>query len=193
MFLLDLALKFWKPIAGIVIVLAIVLALGAMKRSYDDGKRAEGAKPVQEMHDAYVKAARERTTAITLAWDVKRVEAEQAGKVADDERAKRMAESKVRLAALPPAVAAVVVPAAALSVLDNAIDAGSAAPAPGPAGEAPAAAPAVAETAAQPDGTVGLLIEWGALAVAKYDECRDLLTGWQTFYRGLQTAQGASP
>ena len=196
MFLLDLALKFWKPLAGIVICIAIALALGAMKRSYDDGKREEGAKPVRAELVALQKqvtAAQERASALALQWDQQRQVAEAAGKERDDERAKRMAESKVRLAALPPAVAAVVVPAAALSVLDNAIDAGSAAPAPGPAGEAPAAAPAVAETAAQPDGTVGLLIEWGALAVAKYDECRDLLTGWQTFYRGLQTAQGASP
>ena len=193
MFLLDLALKFWKPLAMFVAALAIALALAAMKRSYDDGKRAEGAKPVQAAFDAYVETARKRTTEITLAWDAKRIEAEQAGKVADEERAKLFAESKMRAQALPPAVAAVVVPAAALGVLDAAIDAGSAAPTPGPAGAPPAATPAAAETAAQPDGTVGLLIEWGAMAVAKYDECRDLVTGWQAFYRGLQAAQVPEP
>ena len=193
MFLLDLALKFWKPLALFVAAMAIALALGAMKRSYDDGKRAEGAKPVQAAFDAYVETARKRTTEITLAWDAKRIEAETAGKVADDERAKRFAESKKRAQALPAAVAAVVVPAAALGVLDAAIDAGSAAPTPGPAVAPPAATPAVAETAAQPDGTVGLLIEWGAMAVAEYDRCRDLLTGWQTFYRGLQAAQVPEP
>ena len=47
MFLLDLALKFWKPLAGIVLCIAIALALGSMKRSYDDGKREEGAAPVE--------------------------------------------------------------------------------------------------------------------------------------------------
>ena len=176
-------------------VALIGLWFGAVgiKHTYDDGKRAEGAKPVQERFDVYVKAARERTSAITLAWDQKRIEAEQAGKVADEERAKLFAESKMRAQALPAAVAAVVVPAAALGVLDAAIDAGSAAPTPGPAGAPPAATPAAAETAAQPDGTVGLLIEWGAMAVAKYDECRDLVTGWQAFYRGLQAAQVPEP
>lgn len=186
---LDLALRFWKPLAGIVIVLAIVLALGAMKRSYDDGKRAEGAKPVQAAFDAYVKAAQERTTAITLAWDAKRIEAEQAGKVADDERAKRMAESQKRLAALPPAVAAVIVPGRALSLLDDAIRASDSPTPAGPAAvpvESPAATPVAAP---EQDGTVGLLTAWGLDVVRLYDACREQVTGWQAFYKGLQVAQ----
>ena len=148
MFLLDLALKFWKPLAGIVLCIAIALALGAMKRSYDDGKREEGAAPIRAEFKAYKDAAMARTTAITLAWDAKRIEAEQAGKVADDERAKRMAESKVRLAALPAAVAAAPVDARAVSLLNDAIAGQQPAPA-GPAAEPEPAAAAVAQGADQ--------------------------------------------
>lgn len=193
MFLLDLALKFWKPIAGIVLCIAIILALGAMKRSYDDGKREEGAAPVRAEFAAYVETARKRTTAITLAWDQKRIEAETAGKVADNERAKRMAESKVRLAALPPAVAAVVVPGRALSLLDDAIRASDPTLAAGPAAapvESPAAAPVAAP---ERDGTVGLLTAWGLDVVRLYDACREQVIGWNAFYRGLQAAQVPEP
>lgn len=193
MFAVDLALRFWKPIAIGLAVLAIVLAAGALKRGYDDGKRAEGAAPVQEMHDAYVKAARERTTAITLAWDQKRIEAEAAGKAADDERARRIAESKKRAAALPAAVAAVVVPAAALELLDDAIRTSDRAETPGSAGAPVENPPAVTPAAAEPDGTVGLLTAWGLEVVALYDACRDQVTGWQGFYRGLQAAQTPEP
>lgn len=190
---LDLALRFWKPLAGIVIVLAIVLALGAMKRSYDDGKRAEGAKPVQAAFDAYVKAAQERTTAITLAWDAKRIEAEQAGKVADDERAKRMAESQKRLAALPPAVAAVVVPGGVRMLLNDAIDSAAAPPA---VASAPIeAAPAVAESPASDraaDTTIGQLAEWGAEVINVCAVYRDRALALVQFYESLRESQGQS-
>lgn len=192
-FALDLALKFWKPLAGIVLCVAIALALGAMKRSYDDGKREEGAAPIRAEFAAYKDAAMARTTAITLAWDQKRIEAETAGKVADDERAKRMAESQKRLAALPAAVAAVVVPGRALSLLDDAIRASNPAPAAGPAAapvESPAAAPVAAP---EQDGTVGLLTAWGLDVVRLYDACREQVIGWQAFYRGLQAAQVLEP
>ena len=193
MFLLDLALKFWKPLALFVAALAIALALGAIKRSYDDGKREEGAAPVRAEFEAYKKTAMERTSAITLAWDAKRIEAEQAGKVADDERAKRFAESKKRAQALPPAVAAVVVPGRALSLLDDAIRASDPAPIAGPA-VAPVESPAAAPVAApEQDGTVGLLTAWGLDVVRLYDACREQVIGWQAFYAGLQAAQTPEP
>ena len=210
MFLLDLALKFWKPLAGVVLCIAIALALGAMKRSYDDGKREEGAAPIRAEFKAYKDAAMARTTAITLAWDQKRIEAEQAGKVADDERARRIAESKVRLAALPAAVAAAPVDARAVSLLNDAIAGQQPAPA-GPAAEPEPATAAVAQGADQQreqmhplgdrpgDGlhdngtTVGLLTGWALEAIRLYDQCREQVIGWQAFYRGLQAAQGAEP
>ena len=211
---MDVALavlaKIWKPLAIVGAVLILWFGLLAIKHSYDDGKRAEGALPVQEMHDAYVKAARERTTAITLAWDAKRIEAETAGKVADDERARRIAESKVRLAALPAAVAAAPVDARAVSLLNDAIAGQQPAPA-GPAAEPEPAAAAVAQGADQqreqmhPPGdrpgdglhdngtTVGLLTGWALEAIRLYDQCREQVIGWQAFDRGLQAAQGAEP
>lgn len=182
-------LTWWRPIAAAVALVALYLAVVGLKHSYDEGKRDEGRAEVQAKFDAYVTAAMERTSAITLAWDAKRIEAETAGKVADDERAKRFAESKMRAQALPAAVAAVVVPAAALGVLDDAIRASDRAETPGSAG-APVENPAAATPAAtEPDGTVGLLTAWGLEVVALYDACRDQVTGWQTFYRGLQAAQ----
>lgn len=213
---MDVALavlaKIWKPLAIVGTVLILWFGMLAIKHSYDDGKREEGAAPVRAEFAAYVETARKRTTAITLAWDQKRIEAEAAGKVADDERAKRMAESKVRLAALPPAVAAVPVDARAVSLLNDAIAGQQPAPA-GPAAEPEPAAAAVAQGADQqreqmhPPGdrpgdglhdngtTVGLLTGWALEAIRLYDACRAQVTGWQAFYRNLQDAQqqGASP
>lgn len=186
-------LTWWRPIAAAVALVALYLAVVGLKHSYDEGKRDEGRAEVQAKFDAYVTAAMERTSAITLAWDAKRIEAETAGKVADDERAKRFAESKMRAQALPAAVAAVVVPAPAVGVLQRAIDDSAAAT--GPARESEPAHPIAAE---HPDdtgaaSTVGLLTAWGLEVVRLYDACRDQVTGWQAFYQGLQAAQEPTP
>ena len=190
-------LTFWKPIAGLVALLALGLAIMAVKHSYDDGKREEGAAPVRAEFDAYRKAATERTTAITLAWDQKRIAAETAQKGLDDERANRLADASKRAQALPAAVAAVVVPAAALSVLDDAIRASDQPAATGSAGGIVEARPAPAAAAPDParngDGNVGLLVQWGVLVSAMYDACRDQVTGWQRFYADLRAAQPAEP
>ena len=41
--------------------------------------------------------------------------------------------------------------------------------------------------------TVGLLTGWALEAIRLYDQCREQVTGWQAFYRGLQAAQWAEP
>lgn len=190
---LSLALRFWKPIAGALLVLAVVLAIGAAKHSYDSARRDEGRAEVQAKFDAYVAAARERATALALAWDEQRQAADAAERELDDERTKRRAATVAEVAALPPDVARAPVPAVALGVLDDAIAASNAAAAAGSAGqpdEAPAAAPADSPVSPGGDGQLGPLIGWAATVIDLYDQCRAQVSGWARFYAGLRGAGG---
>lgn len=189
---LALLAKIWKPLAIVAAVAILWFGLLAVKHSYDDARRAEGAAPALKQLTALqdqVKAAQDRASALALQWDTERQKAEAAAKGMDDERSKRLAEAQIRVKALPAVVAAVVVPAAALGVLDDAIRASEPVPAPGPAREPEQARPVAATAAPDADGTLGPLIQWGAQVVTLYDACRDQVHGWQAFYRGLQAAQ----
>lgn len=186
-----LLLRFWKPLAGVVLLLAVVLAVLSWKHGYDEARRGEGRAEVQAQFDAYVQAARERSTALALAWDQQRQAAEQAGKDLADERTARAADNAAHLAALPDAVARAPVPAAALDVLDRAVAASNAAAPAGPAVEPDRAAPAASGGAADVDGQLGPLIGWAASVIDLYDQCRARVAGWAAFYAGLQAAQPA--
>jgi hypothetical protein len=73
---IELAIKFWKPIAAIVGVLILLASFFALKHSYDEGRRDEGRAEVQAKFDAYVNESRERSSALALQWDQQRQAAE---------------------------------------------------------------------------------------------------------------------
>lgn len=183
---MNLLVAFWRPILAVVTILALALALAGLKSSYDKRKRAEGAAPVIAEFAAYKAAAAAETAAITLKWDQERIKAETAGKVAADERRKRLQDASKRAQALPPAVAGVVIPAVALGVLDDALDGSRSAEIARPAeplADHPAPAPA--------DSTVGLMVGWAVQVIDLYDACREQVIGWQQFYSGLKSAEFA--
>ena len=150
--------------------------------------REEGRMEVRAEWDLDKVARRKLVTEITLAWNDQRIAAEAAEKERDEERAKRIATATIRAKTLAPEVAGVVVPGAALRVLDVAI-----ADSPAFAGTADHAyktpPAATAATADDSDGTVGALTEWGVRVIGLYDACRDMVTAWQAFYAGLQKDQ----
>lgn len=187
-----LLFRFWKPLAGALLALAVVLAVLSAKHSYDDGRRDEGRAEIQAKFDAYVTAARERATALALAWDQQRQAADAAERELDDARSQRRAAAVAQVAALPPDVARAPVPAAAFGVLDAAVAASNAAAVAGPAGQsdAPGAAPAAGPANDGRDGQVGALIGWAAAVVDLYDQCRAQVNGWVRFYDGLRAAGG---
>ena len=90
-------IAFWKPIAGILLIVAIVATLGWAKNSYDEGKRDEGRTEVQGKWDADRTARIKRTTEITL---------ELSGKLmaAKDAAAKREGEVNARFQTLAATV-----------------------------------------------------------------------------------------
>lgn len=183
---------FWKPIALIVGIAALWFGVMALKHSYDEGKRDEGRAEVRAELDAYKAAAMERTSAITLAWDQQRQATEAAAKGLDDERSKRLADSRDRVRTLPPTVAAVVVPPRAASLLNDAIAASNQPAAAGPAFAPVESRPAAAASTddRQSDAsTVGQVTAWAVEVIALYSACRDQVAGWIAFYAGLRAAQ----
>ncbi len=182
-------LAFWKPIAGIVGVLILLVGLLALKHSYDEGKRDEGRAEIQAKFDAYVQESTKQVAAVTAKWDQQRQAAETAAEGLANERSKRAAEAQIRVRALPHAVAAVVVAPAAVDILRDAIDASNQPTTTRPADQPVEARPTAA---ADPDDgatTVGRLSEWALQVISQYSECRDQVHGWIAFYTGLQAAQ----
>jgi len=53
-------LMFWKPIAGVLLVIALVAAVGLTKHRYDEGRRDEGRVEVQAKWDAAIVVQKER-------------------------------------------------------------------------------------------------------------------------------------
>ncbi len=178
-----------SPLGGLLLKVGAVLALAGLAwwawEHYVVGHyEAIGAARVQAKWDADSARRIKATTDITLLWNDKRIAADKLQEERDSERAKRteMAASAARN--LPAAVSSVVVPRAAVGVLNNAI--GDTAPTAGPAGQ-PAKEPAA--TAESADSTVGLLTQWGVQCIAAYEEARGMVTGWQAFYSSLRAAQ----
>jgi hypothetical protein len=100
----------------------------------------------------------------------------------------RIAQDRVR--ALPPSVAAAVVPAAAANVVRDAIASANDQRTPaGPAVEPDKARPSVAADTDRADSTAGQLTAWAVEVIGLYASCRDQVDGWITFYAGLQSAQ----
>ena len=192
---IDLALRFWKPLAIGLAVLAIVLAVGALKRSYDDGKRAEGAKPVQEMHDAYVKRAQDRATELALLWDQKRQQADQFAQERDHAIAEKLAAAKRAAATLPPAIAAAVVPADVVRLLNDpgpAADPADVARPAEPTPRADAAVPGPADPAGE-ESNFGLMVETWRTARVLYEACVERVDQITAFYDSLRAAQPPTP
>ncbi len=167
---------------GIVLALAVAAAWfwHLATKHYEDIGRAE----VQLKWDQDTARRIKQTSDMALLWNDKRIAADKLQEERDSERAKRteMAASAARN--LPAAVSGVVVPRAAVGVLNNAI--GDTAPTAGPAGEPAKESAATAESA---DSTVGLLTQWGVQCIAAYEEARGMVTGWQAFYSSLRAAQ----
>jgi len=183
---MSFLLAFWKPIAALVVVALLAVAVIAWKHSYDEARRDEGRGEVQEKWDQAKAAALKANTEQEQRWASERDARVKAEQERDDERTKRATEAANAAKSLPAADARVRVARSAVRVLNNAIDAGNPTPAPGPAAKPDKATPAAAEGA---DSTVGLLTQWGVACISAYDEARSMVKGWQDFYAGLRAAQ----
>lgn len=84
---------------------------------------------------------------------------------------------------LPAAVARIRVPASAVRVLDDAVDAANASLA------KPAAGAVESARAPAADSDLEGLTAWGVTCAKQYAEAADEVIGWQRFYAGLQAAQ----
>jgi hypothetical protein len=182
-------IAFWKPIAGILLVLALVGTVAFAKHRYDERRRDEGRVEVQAKWDAYKAEQIERTTAMTMLWDSKRQEVDRVSADRDklrDERTRTLASA---VSSLPVAVAGVVVPAVAVSVLNAGASAANAAGTPGEPEKT------VATSAPSADSTVGRITGWTVLVLDILGECRDRVAEWDKFYADLRAAQpkGVTP
>lgn len=176
-------LAFWKPIAGIVAVVALAAAAMWAWSRFTEGYREEGRAEVRLEWEADTARRIALTTRITGLWDEQRQKTEAAQHEADKARSDAFKPVRERIRYLPAPVADLPVPAAAVGVLDAAVVASNAAPAgPAPVPVAPGPAPAA-------DTTLGAVVEWVTVAAELYRACREQVTGWQTFYANLRAAQ----
>jgi hypothetical protein len=172
----------WKVIAALAIAAALAYAWHTFVEKYREQGRVEVRAEWEA--DALRRVQALQETEAKLA--AKSIEAGRAIGERDNERRKRAAEAQKHAQALAPAVAAVVVPAAAVGVLRDALAASD----PAPATRSPGAAQgSAAAAAAGADSTVGLLTGWGVEVINLYDACRSQVTGWINFYASLQAAQ----
>lgn len=191
--LLAFGFNNWRVIAAGIAALAALSLFAYGAHKYNEHERAEGRAEVQAKFDAFKAekekerlAAVQRATDITNLWNATRERGDKLERERDAERNQRLAAATVAAKTLPPGVAAVVVPAPAVRVLNDAIDAGNTSHVAEPAGSVAKDAAPVAEGAAS---TVGLLTQWGVQCADLYDEARGMVEGWQRFYAGLQAAQ----
>jgi hypothetical protein len=143
----------------------------------------EGRAEVQAKWDAD-KAARLKAFAdMTTKWVVAAQDAEKAQETLADERHKAEVIAQQRAHSLPPAVAAIRIPAVAVSVPNDALGGSP------PAGPSPKPQ---ADTAPSPaDSNVGLVIGWTTdTVIPLYNACLDEVKGWQAFYQSLRDRQG---
>lgn len=164
----------------VVEALAILGVLWVLKAGYDHKHEAIGAARVQAQFDAYKAEATKRAADLALLWAAKVDEAASVQAKLDSERQQRTDDAKKQVQQLPPTVASVRVPAAAVRVLDYA--AGNA-EAPKPAAE-----PATSPAPAPEDSNLGIVTGWAVTVIGYYNACRDEILGWQSFYHSLQEA-----
>lgn len=143
-------------------------------------QRADGIKAAW---DADIARRVALTTAITLEWDKQRQIADALEAKHEQIRNVLFASAEAAARALPKPVASVVVPGAAVGVLNAAVDASNTTAA-GPAREPP-----TPPTAATADSSLGLVVEWGVTCAKYYAAAVDQVVGWQKFYAGLRLAE----
>ena len=148
-----------------------------------------GKAQVQALWDAD-KAKREKAlTDMTMLWDQQRQKAEAAQEVAQHAQDQLIAQAQAAARALPPAVAAIRIPAVAVRVPNDALDRE-------PGATGPPAQPGADTAPSAADSDVGLVVGWIVdTVIPLYNACRVEVTGWQAYYASLQAAQpkGASP
>jgi len=179
----GILLEFWKPIALLLIVVALVGFVAYKKDQYDEGKMDLGRAEVQAKWDTDKAERIARTAAMTMLWDAKRQEAEKASDERDKARADRMGLVASARDRIPVAVASRPVPAVAVDVLNAGAGATNA------AGTASESTKTVAASAASADSTIGLLVGWGVVVLDILGECRDRVSEWERFYSSLRSAQ----
>ena len=176
---------FGLPVALLIrvgIILAIAAAAAWCWHVFAESMREQGREEVRAEWAADTARRVKMTTQITGLWDEQRKKAETATATLDAERAARAEANRVKVAALPPAVAGAVFSGVARRLLNDAIR--DSAP---PTGTA--SSPEHASTAPPVDSTVGAITEWGVAVVDLYAACKDQVEGWQQFYSGLRAAQ----
>lgn len=176
---------------GLIVGLAGALLWG--KHTYDEARRNEGRAEIKAQWDRDIARRTADLAQITQLWSEQRQRAEAATNERDKLRAERFAAIAAANRNLPPSVADIRIPAAAVSLFNSAVGAANAAPS-GPTDKpaAPAAAPSSStDTGNTPRGAtnLGVLVGWATDAAASFAECRDQVIGWQRFYSSLQTAQ----
>jgi len=152
-------LMFWKPIAGVLLVVALVAAVGLTKHRYDEHRRDEGRAEVQTKWDAANAAQKIREVKAAKEADEFQLRVE----------AKREAEFKrllvARTAEIQSRLSAVSVDSALASELRNAVRA---------ANEQGAGKPAQ-----DPTPVTGLAVaEWFDQVAKQYRACREQVVGW---------------
>ena len=95
-----LLLTFWKPIASVLLLAALVAAFFLLKHGYDNEKREEGAAPVRAEFEAYKAKEAAIVAGLATSWDQKRQEAETNANAAEVERAKSFSVLQARAAAI---------------------------------------------------------------------------------------------
>lgn len=130
------------------------------------------------------KAAAQKMAAAIATKYGEQVAATQAAEAQrDGERNARFVPVESAARNLPAAIARIVVPAAAVRVLDDAIIASNATLA------KPAAGAAESARAPPADSDLASVTSWGVTCAKQYAELADEVVGWQRFYAGLQAAQ----
>ena len=173
-------LTFWKPIAIILVVIALAAAVGIEKHRYDERRRDEGRADIQAKWDADIQVRIKRTTEITNLWDQQRQRADKEAEDHERIRIALFADVATLSARVPDRDRAVVVPASAVRVLNSAVvaantDAASA-----------SGKPREEASATSGDSNVGELVKWGIDCATKYADAVDEVLGLQSFYNKLR-------
>jgi len=155
-------LAFWKPIAAILAVLAVVATVGIMKHRYDERRRDEGRTEIQVKWDAAKVAQHAREVVAAKEADEFQTRAYAKRDADFNALARRNAVLAARLAAIP------VGPDLAASLRDTIRTSNGESP-----GEPAKGAAPVAAATSELD-----VAEWGAKVGEQYRACREQVIGW---------------
>ena len=167
-------LMFCKPIAGVLLLAALVAAFVLLKHGYDNEKREEGAAPVRAEFAAYRAKEAAIVAGLATQWDAKRQEAETNANAAEVERTKSFSllQERARVLATGGGDAG-----GHLRLYD---DARAAAETAGTPAKSPEAAPAPSSSTEE---YIVSLYEWASVCKARVDE-------WASFYQSLRSSNG---